>query len=127
MGKFFVKKKTNHIMQGQYTGTVKFFNTSKGFGFIEGSDNNDYFVHWSAIQMEGHKSLDNGEEVEFQIEEDPKSGKMRAINVTGPNGAPPRGQEQQGGYNQGGRGGFGGRGGYNQGGRGGYGGGGRGG
>ena len=111
-----------------HQGQVKFFNTQKGFGFIQGNDGNDYFAHFSAIQMEGHKSLANDEFVEFSIEEDPRTGKMRAINITGPGGAPPQGQPQQqggfnqGGFNQGGRGGFnsGGRGGYNGGGRGGF-------
>merc|ERR1712226_854260 len=119
------------MMQNTHQGQVKFFNTQKGFGFIQGADGNDYFAHWSAIQMEGHKSLANDEPVEFSIEEDPRTGKMRAINITGPGGAPPEGQpQQQQNFQQGGRGGFGGggRGGYNNGGgRGGFGGGGRGG
>merc|ERR1712119_167802 len=105
-----------------HQGQVKFFNTQKGFGFIQGDDGKDYFVHFSAIQMQGHKSLANDEPVEFSIESDPSSGKTCAINVTGPGGAPPKGQPQQNDFQQGGRGGFnqGGRGGYNQGGRGGY-------
>ena len=117
-------------MQNQYTGKVKFFNTQKGFGFIQGSDGNDYFAHWSSIQMEGHKSLANNEDVEFSIEWNQASGKMHAVNITGPGGAPPMGQQQQqGGFQQGGYRGFGGggRGGYNQRGRGGFGGNGRGG
>merc|ERR1712183_963192 len=119
MGRFILKK--NNTMQS-HKGTVKFFNTQKGFGFIQGDDGQDYFAHFSAIQMEGHKSLANDEPVEFSIEEDPRTGKIRAINITGPGGAPPQGQEQ-GDFQQGGRGGFGGggRGGYNNGGgRGGY-------
>merc|ERR1711957_581032 len=128
MGKIKLKNnfKTNLTMQ-THQGQVKFFNTQKGFGFITGNDGTDYFVHFSAIQMEGNKSLANEELVEFSIEEDPRSGKLRAINVTGPGGAPPQGQPQQdyqgggqggynnnnGGYRGGGRGG-GERGGYNQ-------------
>merc|ERR1712183_367312 len=120
MGRFILKK--NNTMQS-HKGTVKFFNTQKGFGFIQGDDGQDYFAHFSAIQMEGHKSLANDEPVEFSIEEDPRTGKIRAINITGPGGAPPQGQPQQDDFHQGGRGGFGGggRGGYNNGGgRGGY-------
>merc|ERR1711935_274298 len=123
------KNNLKEIMQGQsHQGQVKFFNTQKGFGFITGNDGNDYFVHFSAIQMEGNKSLANEEMVEFSIEEDPRSGKLRAINVTGPGGAQPKGQEQND-YHQGGgyinNYGGGGRGGGYRGGndRGGYGGG----
>ena len=50
-------------------GTVKWFNAEKGFGFIEVEGENDVFVHFSAIQGEGFKSLDEGQEVEFEIED----------------------------------------------------------
>ena len=51
------------------TGKVKWFNSEKGFGFIEVPGEDDVFVHFSAIQGEGYKTLDEGQEVEFEIEE----------------------------------------------------------
>jgi CspA family cold shock protein len=53
-------------------GRVKWFNNSKGYGFIAREDGPDVFVHYSAIRGEGYKSLDEGEEVEFEITEGPK-------------------------------------------------------
>lgn len=50
-------------------GTVKWFNAEKGFGFIEIEGENDVFVHFSAINQEGYKSLEEGQEVEFEIVE----------------------------------------------------------
>lgn len=48
-------------------GTVKWFNNQKGFGFIEVEDENDVFVHFSAIQKEGFKTLEEGQKVEFEV------------------------------------------------------------
>ncbi|WP_101696569.1 cold-shock protein [Clostridium minihomine] len=64
-------------------GTVKWFNSEKGFGFITNDDgSDDVFVHFSAIQSEGYKSLNEGDKVTFDTEQDPKnSRKLRAVNV----------------------------------------------
>ena len=53
-------------------GTVKWFNESKGFGFITSEDGNDVFVHYSAIQDSGFKSLSEGQQVTFEIVSGPK-------------------------------------------------------
>ncbi len=59
-------------MSERVTGTVKWFNASKGYGFIERKGGPDVFVHFSAIQSEGFKSLNEGQKVEFEIEQGPK-------------------------------------------------------
>ena len=67
-----------------YNGTVKWFNPEKGFGFISNDDGSGYvFVHFSAIQIDGYKTLAEGQKVVFDVEADPKnSDKLRAINVS---------------------------------------------
>ncbi len=65
------------------TGTVKWFNNEKGFGFISGDNGSgDVFVHFSSIQSSGYKSLDEGQHVNYDVEQDPRdSSKLRAVNV----------------------------------------------
>jgi CspA family cold shock protein len=60
-------------------GTVKWFNESKGYGFISTEDGSDVFVHYSSIQGNGYKTLAEGDSVSFEIEDSPKGRK--AINV----------------------------------------------
>ena len=66
-------------MSERYIGTVKWFNATKGFGFIGREDGEDVFVHYSAIQMDGYRSLEEGQKVEFSIEQGPKG--LQAANV----------------------------------------------
>ena len=67
-------------MAQKYTGTVKWFNNTKGYGFIEVEGvSGDIFVHYSAIQTDGFKTLDEGETVELKIEQAPKG--QQAANV----------------------------------------------
>ena len=59
-------------MTDRIVGTVKWFNARKGYGFIGREDGDDVFVHFSAIEMEGYRRLEEGQNVEFVIEEGPK-------------------------------------------------------
>ena len=61
-------------------GTVKWFNPEKGYGFISQEGGEDLFVHWSEIQMDGYKTLDEGAAVEFEITTG-DNGKLQASNV----------------------------------------------
>lgn len=66
-------------MSERVTGTVKWFNASKGYGFIAREDGPDVFVHYTAIQSDGYRSLTEGQRVEFSIEKGPKG--LQASNV----------------------------------------------
>jgi CspA family cold shock protein len=64
----------------EHTGTVKWFNNSKGFGFIEQQDGPDIFVHFSAIRMDGFRTLNEGDRVTFELVDGPKG--LQAQNVS---------------------------------------------
>jgi cold shock protein len=62
-------------------GKVKWFNNQKGYGFITPEEGKDVFVHFSALQGEGYKSLEEGQEVEFEIEQGPKGEQAKNVVV----------------------------------------------
>jgi len=64
----------------RYTGTVKWFDDKKGFGFIARPEGDDVFVHYSAVQGAGFKTLSEGEQVEFEVIDGPRG--QKAVNVT---------------------------------------------
>jgi CspA family cold shock protein len=66
-------------MSERVTGTVKWFNGGKGYGFLSREGGEDVFVHFSAIQGEGYRNLEEGQTVEFSIEKGPKG--LQATNV----------------------------------------------
>lgn len=66
-------------MSDRVTGTVKWFNGNKGYGFIEREEGDDVFVHYSAIAGVGFRNLEEGQQVEFTIEQGPKG--LQAANV----------------------------------------------
>ena len=67
------------MSEERIVGTVKWFNATKGFGFIGREDGEDVFVHFSAITMEGYKRLEENQKVEFSVEQGPKG--LQAANV----------------------------------------------
>jgi len=67
-------------MSDRVLGTVKWFNGGKGYGFIEREEGEDVFVHYSAIQGDGFRNLDEGQRVEFDVEQGAKG--LQAVNVT---------------------------------------------
>jgi len=64
-------------------GTVKWFNSEKGYGFIAVDGGNDVFVHFSAILAEGYKSLEDGQRVEFEVTQGPKGPQAEQVTVVG--------------------------------------------
>jgi CspA family cold shock protein len=71
--------KGNKTMSERITGTVKWFDAGKGYGFVARDGGTDVFVHQSAIQAEGYRTLAEGQRVEFEVEQGPKGAK--ASNV----------------------------------------------
>jgi len=69
-------------MSDMKTGTVKFFNSSKGFGFIQPESGDDVFVHVSALQRGGLESLQEGDKVQFDTAVDQRSGKTAVDNIS---------------------------------------------
>jgi CspA family cold shock protein len=65
--------------QDMASGTVKWFNDQKGFGFITQDDGPDVFVHYSAIEQSGFKSLAEGDQVEFEVTQGPKGPQAKAV------------------------------------------------
>ncbi len=63
------------------TGTVKWFKDDKGYGFITGEDGTDVFVHFSAIQAEGFKSLSEGQKVEYDVTQGPKGPQASNVRI----------------------------------------------
>ena len=67
-------------MADRVTGTVKWFNNAKGFGFITRDEGDDVFVHFRSIQGDGYKTLDEGQLVEFSLTEGPKGFQAEEVN-----------------------------------------------
>jgi len=78
--KFFTLPKEAKTMSERINGTVKWFNGAKGYGFIARENGTDVFVHFSAIQGDGFRNLEEGQKVEFTVEQGPKG--LQAANVT---------------------------------------------
>jgi cold shock protein len=78
-GVLFISCQEDHPMAN---GTVKWFNADKGFGFITQDNGPDVFVHYSAIVETGYKSLNEGDQVEFQITQGPKGPQAQSVRKT---------------------------------------------
>jgi CspA family cold shock protein len=78
LSKFNSKENSNTMKE---KGTVKWFNASKGFGFIQRDSGEDVFVHYSAIQMSGYRSLEEGARVEFSVRKGPKGLQAEDVRV----------------------------------------------
>lgn len=75
-------------MATRLNGTCKWFNVKKGFGFITPADGSeDVFVHQTSLNCEGFRSLKDGSPVEYELGQDESNGKLKALNVTGPQGS----------------------------------------
>jgi len=68
-------------MAERENGTVKWFNSSKGYGFIERSQGGDVFVHFSSVSSEGYKTLEKGQKVEFTVGDGPKGPQAQEVKV----------------------------------------------
>jgi CspA family cold shock protein len=68
-------------MSEREIGTVKWFSNNKGYGFIEREDGADVFVHFSAIDMDGYRTLQEGQRVEFSIEQGPKGPQAASVQI----------------------------------------------
>src|SRR5262249_56147507 len=77
-----LKRKEYGNTMDREQGTVKWFNSAKGYGFIQRASGEDVFVHHSAIQMSGYRTLEEGTEVEFEVKRGPKG--LQAENVNRP-------------------------------------------
>lgn len=69
------------MSNNRVVGTVKWFNASKGYGFIERQGGSDVFVHYTAIEADGYRSLQEGQKVEFSIEQGPKGLQAAKVMV----------------------------------------------
>ena len=77
-------KEALQIMAERIVGTVKWFNTAKGYGFISREGGKDVFVHYSAIIGDGFRNLEEGQQVEFEIEDTPRGPQAANVTATTP-------------------------------------------